>query len=210
MTFFNDSIQFTYLMLIIFVVVLLILLLIIFQFSRQKYENRLKKIQDEAILKLKALNEKIELNHSAYEGQINSLNTANRQLEEEKKLIRETLEDKVNSIERHLKETKKHIKENYELKFDNLSEIYDEKEKKLLDEFEIKEKSFQEKIALLEKFNKTLSINFEDKMNYFFKENQENLNKIYSCIKSELPKVEDTIKEITSPKILGDEDIKLK
>ena len=88
-------VEFNYLTIIIASIAILSGLLIILQFSRQKYENQLKALQDEALLKLKALNERIELNHSLYEGQINTLNTENRKLEEEKKLIKESSEDKL-------------------------------------------------------------------------------------------------------------------
>ena len=71
----NGMIEVNYLTLIVSVIAILAGLLIILQFSRQKYENQLKALQDEALLKLKALNERIELNHSLYEGQINTLNT---------------------------------------------------------------------------------------------------------------------------------------
>ena len=94
----NGIIEVNYLTLIVATIAILSGLLIILQFSRQKYENQLKALQDEALLKLKALNERIELNHSSYEGQINSLNTENRKLEEEKVLIKENFEDKWKSL----------------------------------------------------------------------------------------------------------------
>ena len=77
----DGVIEVNYLTIIIASIAILSGLLIILQFSRQKYENQLRSLQDEALLKLKALNEKIELNHASYEGQINTLNTSNTQLE---------------------------------------------------------------------------------------------------------------------------------
>ena len=56
-------IEVNYLTIIIASIAILSGLLIILQFSRQKYENQLRNLQDEALLKLKSLNEKIELNH---------------------------------------------------------------------------------------------------------------------------------------------------
>ena len=61
----NGIIEVNYLTLIVASIAILAGLLIILQFSRQKYENQLKALQDEALLKLKALNERIELNHSS-------------------------------------------------------------------------------------------------------------------------------------------------
>ena len=52
-------VEFNYLTLIIASIAILSGLLIILQFSRQKYENQLRNLQDEALLKLKALNERI-------------------------------------------------------------------------------------------------------------------------------------------------------
>ena len=62
----NGIIEVNYLTLIVATIAILSGLLIILQFSRQKYENQLKALQDEALLKLKALKERIELNHSTY------------------------------------------------------------------------------------------------------------------------------------------------
>ncbi len=143
-------VEFNYLTLIIASIAILSGLLIILQFSRQKYENQLRNLQDEALLKLKALNERIELNHASYEGQINTLNASNRRLEEEKKLIKESLEDKIKVIEKHSSQMIDNTVNTYELKLSNLSKLSEHKEQQLLREFEIKESNFNEKIALLE------------------------------------------------------------
>ena len=58
-------IEVNYLILIIALIAILSGLLIILHFSWQKYENQLQSLQDEALLKLRALNEKIEFNHSS-------------------------------------------------------------------------------------------------------------------------------------------------
>ena len=55
----NGIIEVNYLTLIVATIAILSGLLIILQFSRQKYENQLKALQDEALLKLKALNEEV-------------------------------------------------------------------------------------------------------------------------------------------------------
>ena len=123
----SGVIEVNYLTIIIASIAILSGLLIILQFSRQKYENQLKNLQDEALLKLKALNEKIELNHSSYEGQINTLNTSNRKLEEEKKLIKESLEDKLKVIEKHSHQIIDNVTATYELKLSNLSKLSENK-----------------------------------------------------------------------------------
>ena len=119
----DGVIEVNYLILVIALIAILSGLLIVLHFSRQKYENQLQSLQDEALLKLKALNERIELNHSLYEGQINTLNTENRKLEEEKKLIKESSEDKLKIIEKHASQINTNTIETYELKLSNLSKI---------------------------------------------------------------------------------------
>ena len=128
----NGIIEVNYLTLIVAIIAILSGLLIILQFSRQKYENQLKALQDEALLKLKALNEKIELNHSSYEAQINTLNTENRKLEEEKKLIKESFEDKLKTVEKHAAQINNNTIETYEIKLSNLAKFSDSKEEQLL------------------------------------------------------------------------------
>ena len=186
----DGSIEVNYLTIIVSVIGILAGLLIILQFSRQKYENQLKSLQDEAMLKLKALNEKIELNHSSYEGQINTLNTSNRKLEEEKKLIKESLEDKLKVIEKHTHENIGSITETYELKLSNLTKISENKEKQLLREFEIKEANLNEKISLLEESKIQMKMEFENLANKLFDENQKksnvNLTQVLTSFKDQL------------------------
>lgn len=186
----SDVVEVNFLTIIVSVIGILAGLLIILQFSRQKYENKLKSLQDEALLKLKALNEKIELNHSSYEGEINTLNTSNRQLEEEKKLIKESLEDKVKTIEKHTDETKQSLIDNYELKLKNHLELSESKEVQLLNEFEIKEQNFNEKITLLEESKVQMKLEFENLANKLFHENQKksnvNLTQVLTSFKDQL------------------------
>ena len=165
-------IEVSYLTLIVGSIAILSGLLIILQFSRQKYENQLRSLQDEALLKLKALNEKIELNHSSYEGQINTLNTSNRKLEEEKKLIKESFEDKLKTLEKHSYEINQNTIETYELKLSNLTKISESKEKQLLREFEIKEENFNEKITLLEESKNQMKLEFENLAKKVLNKNQ--------------------------------------
>lgn len=186
----SNIIEFSYLTLIISAIAILLGLLILLQFSRQKYENQLKALQDEALFKLKALNERIELNHSSYEGQINSLNTENRKLEEEKKLIKESFEDKLKTIEKHSSQMNENTIVNYELKLSNLSKLSETKEKQLLREFEIKEENFNEKITLLESSKIQMKIEFENLANKLFDENQKksniNLGQVLTSFKDQL------------------------
>ena len=140
----NGVIEVNYLILIITLIAVLSGLLIILYFLRQKYENKLQSLQDEALLKLRALNERIELNHSSYQGQITNLNTINRKLEEEKKLIKESFEDKIKLMERHFAQIMDNAVNTYELKLSNLSKLSENKEEQLLREFEIKESNFNE------------------------------------------------------------------
>ena len=186
----NGIIEVNYLTLIVAIIAILSGLLIILQFSRQKYENQLKALQDEALLKLKALNEKIELNHSSYEAQINTLNTENRKLEEEKKLIKESFEDKLKTVEKHAAQINNNTIETYEIKLSNLAKFSDSKEEQLLREFEIKEENFNEKIALLEESRKQLKIEFENLANKLFDENQKksniNLSQVLTSFKDQL------------------------
>jgi len=179
-----------YLTLIVLIIGVLSGLLIILQFSRQKYENQLKNLQDEAMLKLKALNEKIELNHSSYEGQINTLNTTNRKLEEEKKLIKESLEDKLKTLERHTEENVNNLIKTYELRLESQTKISSAKEEQLLGEFEIKEENFNEKINLLEESKVQMKLEFENLANKLFDENQKksnvNLTQVLTSFKDQL------------------------
>ena len=135
----DGVIEVNYLILVIALIAILSGLLIVLHFSRQKYENQLQSLQDEALLKLRALNERIEFNHSSYEGQINNLNTTNRKLEEEKKLIKENFEDKLKLMERHSAQIMDNTVNTYELKLSNLSKLSENKEQQLLREFQIKE-----------------------------------------------------------------------
>ena len=186
----NGVIEVNYLTLIVASIAILSGLLIILQFSRQKYENQLKALQDEALLKLKALNERIELNHSSFEGQINSLNTENRKLEEEKVLIKENFEDKLKVVEKHSSDMNRNTIETYELKLSSLTKLSDNKEKQLLREFEIKEENFNEKITLLEDSKKQMKIEFENLANKLFDENQKksnvNLGQVLTSFKDQL------------------------
>lgn len=183
-------IEVNYLTLIISTIAVLAGILIILQFSRQKYETKLKSLEDEAMLKLTALNEKIELNHSFYEGQIDTLNTANRKLEEEKKLIKESLEDKIKLHEKYTEENIENIKQSYEFKLESLNKSFEEKEKSLLNEFSIKESNFNEKIELLEDSKKQLKLEFENLANKLFEENQKksntNLSQVLTSFKDQL------------------------
>lgn len=196
----DGMIEVNYLTLIVGVIAILSGLLIILQFSRQKYENQLKNLQDEALLKLKALNEKIELNHSSYEGQINTLNTSNRKLEEEKKLIKESFEDKLKILEKHSSEINQNTIETYELKLLSLTKMSEAKEKQLLREFEIKEENFNEKIALLEESKKQMKLEFESVANKLFDENQKksnvNLTQVLTSFKDQLESFGKRVNEI--------------
>ena len=196
----SGMIEVNYLTLIVAIIAILSGLLIILQFSRQKYENQLKNLQDEALLKLKALNERIELNHSSYEGQINTLNTSNRKLEEEKKLIKESFEDKLKTLERHSSEINQNTVTTYELKLSNLTKLSENKEKQLLREFEIKEDNFNEKIALLEQSKQQLKIEFENLANKLFDENQKksniNLTQVLTSFKDQLDSFGKRVNEI--------------
>ena len=140
----DGVIEVNYLILVIALIAILSGLLIVLHFSRQKYENQLQSLQDEALLKLRALNERIEFNHSSYEGQINNLNTTNRKLEEEKKLIKENFEDKLKLMEKHSAQIMDNTVNTYELKLSNLSKFSENKEQQLLREFQIKELNFNE------------------------------------------------------------------
>ncbi|BAK73355.1 MAG: DNA recombination protein RmuC [Arcobacter sp.] len=193
-------IEVNYLTLIVTFIAILSGLLIILQFSRQKYENQLKALQDEALLKLKALNEKIELNHSSYETQITNLNNANRKLEEEKKLIKESFEDKLKILEKHASQINSNTIEAYEFKLSSLAKMSEAKEKQLLREFEIKEENFNEKITLLEESKKQLKIEFENLANKLFDENQKksnlNLTQVLTSFKDQLESFGKRVNEI--------------
>jgi DNA recombination protein RmuC len=186
----NDLVEVSYITLIVSIIGILSGLLIILQFSRQKYENKLSSIQDEALLKLKALNEKIELNHSSYEGQINTLNTSNRKLEEEKKLIKESLEDKLKTLEKHTDETLDNISANYDLKLSSQEKMSKSKEEQLVSEFEIKEENLNEKINLLEESKIQMKVEFENLANKLFDDNQKksniNLTQVLTSFKDQL------------------------
>jgi DNA recombination protein RmuC len=186
----NGIVEFTYLTLIISSIAILLGLLIIFQFLKQKYKNQLKALEDDALMKLKALNERIELNHSSYERQINSLNIENRKLEEEKILIKESFEDKIKVIEKHSAQMNENTIVNYELKLSNLNKLSETKEKQLLREFEIKEENFNEKITLLETSKIQMKIEFENLANKLFDENQKksnvNLGQVLTSFKDQL------------------------
>ena len=175
----NGLIEVSYLTLIVSIIGILSGLLIILQFSRQKYESKLSGLQDEALLKLKALNEKIELNHSSYEGQINTLNTSNRKLEEEKKLIKESLEDKLKTLEKHTDETLDNITANYELKLSSQEKMS-----------KTKEENLNERIELLEESKVQMKIEFENLANKLFDENQKksnlNLTQVLTSFKDQL------------------------
>ncbi|MBU3014786.1 DNA recombination protein RmuC [Poseidonibacter lekithochrous] len=175
----NGLIEVSYITLIVSVIGILSGLLIILQFSRQKYESKLNSLQDEALLKLKALNEKIELNHSSYEGQINTLNTSNRKLEEEKKLIKESLEDKLRTLEKHTDETLDNITANYELKLSSQEKMS-----------KTKEENLNERIALLEESKVQMKVEFENLANKLFDENQKksnlNLTQVLTSFKDQL------------------------
>ena len=196
----NGIIEVNYITIIVSIIGILSGLLVILQFSRQKYENQLKALQDEALFKLKALNEKIELNHSSYEGQINTLNTENRKLEEEKKLIKESLEDKLKTIEKHAAQINSNTIETYELKLSNSAKMSDTKEQQLLREFEIKEENFNEKITLLEDSKKQMKIEFENLANKLFDENQKkstvNLGQVLTSFKDQLDSFGKRVNEI--------------
>jgi DNA recombination protein RmuC len=154
-------------------------ILIVFQFSRQKYETQLKNLQDEAMLKLKSLNEKIELNNSSYNSQINILTSTSRRLEEEKRLIKESLEDKLKLLEKHHLETQENIKNSYEYKLVSLSK-----------EFKLKENNLNEKIQLLEESKVQMKLEFENLANKLFEENQKksnvNLTQVLASFKDQL------------------------
>ncbi|WP_228156442.1 DNA recombination protein RmuC [Arcobacter caeni] len=186
----NGVIEVNYLILIITLIAVLSGLLIILYFLRQKYENKLQSLQDEALLKLRALNERIELNHSSYQGQITNLNTINRKLEEEKKLIKESFEDKIKLMERHFAQIMDNAVNTYELKLSNLSKLSENKEEQLLREFEIKESNFNEKFLLLEESKQQLKIEFENLANKLFDENQKksnvNLTQVLTSFKDQL------------------------
>ena len=196
----NGIIEVNYITIIVSIIGILSGLLVILQFSRQKYENQLKALQDEALFKLKALNEKIELNHSSYEGQINTLNTENRKLEEEKKLIKESFEDKLKTIEKHAAQINSNTIETYELKLSNSAKMSDTKEQQLLREFEIKEENFNEKITLLEDSKKQMKIEFENLANKLFDENQKkstvNLGQVLTSFKDQLDSFGKRVNEI--------------
>jgi len=196
----NGILEINYLTIIVASIAILSGLLIVLQFSRQKYENQLRNLQDEALLKLKALNERIELNHSSYEGQINTLNTENRKLEEEKKLIKESFEDKLRVIEKHSSQINENTIETYELKLSNLMKLSENKEIQLLREFEIKEENFNEKITLLEESKKQMKIEFENLANKLFEENQKksniNLGQVLTSFKDQLDSFGKRVNEI--------------
>jgi DNA recombination protein RmuC len=175
----SGLIEINYITLIVSVIGIFSGLLIILQFSRQKYESKLSSLQDEALLKLKALNEKIELNHSSYEGQINTLNTSNRKLEEEKKLIKESLEDKLKTLEKHTDETLDNITANHNLKISTQEKLSKSKEENL-----------NEKIILLEESKIQMKLEFENLANKLFDENQKksnlNLTQVLTSFKDQL------------------------
>ena len=193
-------IEVNYLILIIALIAILSGLLIILHFSRQKYENQLQSLQDEALLKLRALNEKIEFNHSSYEGQITNLNTTNRKLEEEKKLIKENFEDKLKLMERHAAQIMDNTVNTYELKLSNLTKLSENKEQQLLREFQIKELNFNEKITLLEESRQQMKIEFENVANKLFEENQKksnvNLTQVLTSFKDQLDSFGKRVNEI--------------
>lgn len=186
----NGLVEFTYLTLIISTIAILLALLIILQFLRQKYGSQLEALQNEAFLKLKALNDRIELTHSSYQGQINTLNTENRKLDEEKKLLKENFEDKFRVMEKHSSQINENIITTYELRLSNLTKLSENKEKQLLREFEIKEENFNEKIILLEDSKIQMKTEFENLANKLFDENQKksnvNLGQVLTSFKDQL------------------------
>ncbi|GGD37720.1 hypothetical protein GCM10012288_09750 [Malaciobacter pacificus] len=175
----DSVIEVSYLTLLLASISIFAGILIVFQFSRQKYETQLKNLQDEAMLKLKSLNEKIELNNSSYNSQINILTSTSRRLEEEKKLIKENLEDKLKLLEKHHLETQENIKNSYEYKLVSLSK-----------EFKLKENNLNEKIQLLEESKVQMKLEFENLANKLFEENQKksnvNLTQVLASFKDQL------------------------
>ncbi|MAD42617.1 MAG: DNA recombination protein RmuC [Arcobacter sp.] len=175
----NGIIEVSYLALIISLLGIFSVFILILKLSKQKYQNRFDNLQNEALLKLKALNEKIELNHSFYEGQINTLNTSNRKLEEEKKSIKESLEDKLRTLEKHTDETLDNITANYELKLSNQEKMA-----------KTKEENLNERITLLEESKVQMKIEFENLANKLFDENQKksnlNLTQVLTSFKDQL------------------------
>ncbi len=175
----NGIIEVSYLALIISLLGIFSVFILILKLSKQKYQNRFDNLQNEALLKLKSLNEKIELNHSFYEGQINTLNTSNRKLEEEKKSIKESLEDKLRTLEKHTDETLDNITANYELKLSNQEKMA-----------KTKEENLNERITLLEESKVQMKIEFENLANKLFDENQKksnlNLTQVLTSFKDQL------------------------
>jgi len=175
----NNLIEVSYLTLIICIITILVGLLLILQYSNQKYEKKFSILQEEALLKLKALNERIELNHNLYESELNTLTSSNKKLEEEKELIKDTLEDKIRMIESHSDEIIDNITANYELKLSNQVKLSNEKENNL-----------EEKISLLEESKIQMKIEFENLANKLFEENQKksniNLSQVLSPFKDQL------------------------
>jgi DNA recombination protein RmuC len=175
----DSVIEVSYLTLLLASISIFAGILIVFQFSRQKYETQLKNLQDEAMLKLKSLNEKIELNNSSYNSQINILTSTSRRLEEEKRLIKESLEDKLKLLEKHHLETQENIKNSYEYKLVSLSK-----------EFKLKENNLNEKIQLLEESKVQMKLEFENLANKLFEENQKksnvNLTQVLASFKDQL------------------------
>lgn len=186
----DSVIEVSYLTLLLASISIFAGILIVFQFSRQKYETQLKSLQDEAMLKLKSLNEKIELNHSSYKAQINILTNTNKRLEEEKRLIKESLEDKLKLLEKHHFETQENIKSSYEYKLLSLNKSFEDKELSLLKEFKLKEDNFNEKIQLLEESKVQMKLEFESLANKLFEENQKksnvNLTQVLASFKDQL------------------------
>ncbi len=175
----NELIEITNLTLIVLIIVVLIGFLGILLFLKQKYNNKLNTLEVESTLKLNALNEKIQLNNTSYQTEINSLLTSNKKLEEEKKLIKESLEDKLRTLEKHTDETLDNITANYELKLSN-----QERMSKALEE------NFNEKIKLLEDSKVQMKIEFENLANKLFEENQKksnvNLSQVLTSFKDQL------------------------
>lgn len=187
-----EIIEINILTLIIALVIIFVIILVLLQSTKNKYETRLKNLQDEAMLRLKALNEKIELNHNSYEDQINSLNTSNRKLQEEKKLIKETLEDKILLLEKHQKINEKNIIDNYELKLKSLSGVHKEKEK-----------NFNEQLSILKKSKNSLNEDFEPKLIGSNTSKQLNLNQALVTFKDQLDSLDRGI-TTTYPKETGE------
>lgn len=173
MQFLQNSLNLDYLTILLSIVFVLIVFFIIIYFLKQKYDNKFYALQTEAVFKIKALDEKLNLSQKAFETQ------------------KEQYEEKIDLQDKHFDKNIQNIIEKYELKISNLKDIFNQKEE-----------NFTEKIELLENSKNQMKLEFESLSNKIFEENQKksnlNLNQVLDGFKGQLELFGKRVNEIYS------------